>query len=185
LPPKTRTAPAIGDEAVKAKTGRSWSEWFAVLDEAGARKMPHREIAAFLESEHRLGGWWDQMVTVAYEQARGLRDKHQKPSGYEISGSKTVGAAVRLLYEAWENPKLLRKWLPDGAAMTVRKATSGKSMRITWADGTSLNVYFDAKGGGKSQVAVQHGKLRNARDAARIKAYWAEALERLKAVVEG
>jgi len=81
MPARTKQKPGIRDEAVKARTGRDWAEWFAVLDQAGARKMTHRAIAVWLEKNHGLGGWWDQMVTVAYEPARGLRDKHQKPSG--------------------------------------------------------------------------------------------------------
>ena len=31
--------PRMSDEAVKAKTGKSWKEWFALLDKAGAKKM--------------------------------------------------------------------------------------------------------------------------------------------------
>ena len=43
---------------------------------------------------------------------------------------------------------------------TIRKATPKKSLRVTWGDGrTSLNVSFQAKGAGKSQVVVQHVKL--------------------------
>jgi hypothetical protein len=183
MPAKKGPEPGISDEAVKAKTGKTSAEWFAILDKAGARKMKHREIVALLEEGHAIGGWWDQMVTVAYERSRGLRDKYQKPSGYEVGASKTLSVDVDVLYQAWHSPKLLRTWLPDWAKMTVRRATPNKSMRITWPDGTSVNVYFSSKGDGRSQVAVQHGKLAGARDAARAKAYWAEALKRLNTAV--
>ena len=43
-PPKAR----VSDEAVRAKTGKAWTEWFAVLDRAGAATLTHREIAAHL-----------------------------------------------------------------------------------------------------------------------------------------
>ena len=76
------------------------------------------------------------------------------------------------------------RWLPD-PQFTVRKATPGKSMRITWVDGrTSVEANFYAKGLGRSQVAVQHNKLPDAAAGKRMKAYWAEALEQLKAAVE-
>ena len=39
-------------EAVKAKTGKDWAGWFAVLDRAGARKMSHTEIATRLYERH-------------------------------------------------------------------------------------------------------------------------------------
>ena len=31
------TSPRMSDEAVKAKTGKVWKEWFAILDLAGAK----------------------------------------------------------------------------------------------------------------------------------------------------
>jgi hypothetical protein len=63
--------PRLSDAAVQAKTGKTWQEWFAVLDAAGARAMDHQSIAAYSYQQLRLPGWWAQMVTVAYEQARG------------------------------------------------------------------------------------------------------------------
>jgi len=77
------TQPTISDAAVQSKTGRVWSEWFAQLDKEGAARLAHREIAAALRDRHGLSGWWSQMVTVAYEQARGLRplvtfEKHRE-----------------------------------------------------------------------------------------------------------
>ena len=123
------------------------------------------------------------MVTVGYEQARGLRQKHEKPNGYEISGSKTIEVPVTKAFAAWEDEKLRRKWLKD-AGFTIRKATPQKSMRITWVDGkTSVEVNFYAKGEAKSQVAVQHSKLADARQAKRMKKYWGEQLEKLKEVL--
>jgi uncharacterized protein YndB with AHSA1/START domain len=170
----------ISPEAVEAKTGKAWPEWLAILDKAGARKMNHKEIVAHLSEHHpEVGGWWTQMVTVGYEQARGLREKHQKPEGYEISGSKTIAVPVATLFEAWEDPKIRNRWLKE-KNLIIRKATPSKTMRITWVDGKSkLDVYFTAKGAQKSQVAVLHGKLTSKAAAAKMKAYWAEALERL------
>jgi len=180
----TKTA-GIGGEAVRAKTGKTWRQWLAILDQAGAGKMNHTEIVGFLEKRRpEMDGWWMQMVTVGYEQARGLREKHQKPTGYEVGGSKTVGVPVAVLFQAWQDRTIRRRWLPD-ASITIRKATPSKSMRITWTDGTSsLSVNFYPKGGGKSQVVLQHGKLANAKEAARWKGYWAKTLGRLKEILE-
>ncbi|HET6763917.1 MAG TPA: DUF1801 domain-containing protein, partial [Longimicrobiaceae bacterium] len=41
-------APPVGDDAVRAATGRTWAEWFAVLDRAGAAEKAHPEIVAIL-----------------------------------------------------------------------------------------------------------------------------------------
>ena len=36
--------------------------------------MNHKQIVALLYAKHNVGPWWQQMVTVTYEQARGLID---------------------------------------------------------------------------------------------------------------
>lgn|ERR1043166_2072867 len=176
--------PRMSDEAVKAKTGKTWKEWFAILDKAGARKFSHQEIVKFLNTEHSVGPWWQQMVTVTYEQARGLRALHQKPEGYSISASRTINVPLAKLYKAFANEKTRKGWLGEDG-LVVRKATTDKSLRVTWKDGkTSLEIDFYAKGDKKSQVALQHSKLPNAKSAATMKTYWGKALDRLRAKVE-
>src|SRR5436305_706796 len=105
MPTKTKdTYAGISSDAVNAKTGKGWAEWFAVLDEAGAAKWPHKEIAKFLH-EHACGDWWSQMVTVGYEQARGLRVKHQTADGFTAGASKTVDVPVAALFKSWTDDK--------------------------------------------------------------------------------
>jgi uncharacterized protein YndB with AHSA1/START domain len=173
----------ISSEAVKARTGRSWAQWFALLDKAKARTMTHKEIVAVLSKKHGLGPWWQQMVAVGYEQAKGLRAKHEKPDGFEISRVKTIKAAVGDVYEAWGNTRRRAQWLP-GAKLTIRKATENKTLRVTWSDGSNLEVNLYAKGPAKTQIAVQHGKLKSARTATQQKAFWGEAFDRLAQVLE-
>lgn len=174
----------VGSEAVMRATGRAWDEWLTVLDRAGAKAMPHKEIALLLSRKFKVPNWWSQMVTVGYEQARGLRAVNQKANGYAASSSKTFGVDVDDLYAAWSEPRQRAKWLP-GAPLEVRKATSGKSMRITWTTGaSSVDVNFFAVARGKSRVQVEHGKLASAAAAARQKAYWSEALGRLKGFLD-
>ena len=62
----------MSDEAVKAATGKDWSQWHAFLDASGAAEKSHKQIALDL---HAAGvpGWWAQMVTVGYERMIGRR----------------------------------------------------------------------------------------------------------------
>lgn len=187
---KTGLTPRISDEAVRAKTGKTWKEWFALLDKAEAKKMSHPEIAACVSifaCVSRAGGigpWWRQMVAVSYEQARGLREKHEKPSGYEISVSRTIAAPVNAVYRAWVDDKVRAKWLPE-KSITIRRSTENKSVRITWSDGkTSLEVRLYPKGERKCQVTAQHSKLSDATAAEKMKNYWAKALDQLKQMIE-
>lgn len=180
------TAAGISSDAVRAKTGKTWDEWFAILDRAGAAEWPHKEIAIYLHDQCDCGDWWSQMVTVGYEQARGLRVKHQKcDGGFSASASKTIGVPVGALFDAWNNPKVLAKWLPDGKTLVIRKTTPNKSLRITWIDGTTnVDVNLVAKGDAKSQVAIEHQKLASVAEVTRFKAFWAAALVKLQALLE-
>ena len=181
---KATKGPRMSDEAVKAKTGKTWKEWFAILDKAGATKMTHQEIVKLLNTNHSVGPWWQQMVTVTYEQQRGLRDEHQKPGGYEISVTRTVNVPLGKLYKAFATDKSRAHWLAE-EGLIVRKATANKSMRVTWKDGqTSLEIGFYSRGDDKSQVAVQHSKLPDAKAAAKMKTYWGQALVRLRTLLE-
>ena len=172
----------MSDQTVESRTGKTWPLWFKHLDAAGAKKMTHQEITAHL-SKNGVGPWWTQMVAVTYEQARGLREKHQKPDGYEISVSRIIAAPVGKAFKAWTVEKVRKQWLP--ANLKIRKATNNKSLRITWEDGkTSLAVAFLPKGANKSQVVAQHSKLPNMTSATRLKKSWAEALDRMKTLLE-
>ena len=44
-----------------------------LLDKDGCKKMPHKQIAEIVHEKYGVGPWWCQMVTVGYEQSRGLR----------------------------------------------------------------------------------------------------------------
>ncbi|HLE61317.1 MAG TPA: DUF4287 domain-containing protein [Thermoanaerobaculaceae bacterium] len=182
---KEASKPAgISDATVKARTGRTWSEWFAILDDVGAVNLAHKAIVALLSEHHRVGPWWRQMITVAYEQERGLREKHQTPEGFQISTSKTITAPVGAVFGAWANEEVRGEWL-KAAGFNVRKATEGKSVRIAWGDGTSsVDVSFYARGPEKSRVVVDHKRLAGAGEVARMKAFWSEALEALRRIVE-
>lgn len=156
---QTRRSGDIGDTAVKARTGKTWAEWFAILDGAGATRMSHKEIVAYLGERHQVPEWWQQMVAVTYEQGRGLREKHETPGGFQVSVTKTTSVPVDKLFEAWQSEGLRARWMPN-RGITIRKATPNKSLRIGCVDGkTSLDVLFYARGEKKSQGSILHYAL--------------------------
>jgi uncharacterized protein YndB with AHSA1/START domain len=174
----------VGNEAVLKATGRAWDEWLRLLDRAGAKALPHKDIALMLSRKFEVPDWWSQMVTVGYEQARGLRVVNRKADGFAVNASRTVAAPLGKLYNAWHDPLIRARWLLD-APVEVRKCTEGKSIRMTWtAGGSSVDVNFSPKGADRSVVHVQHGKLPRAADVTRQKAFWSQTLERLKALLE-
>lgn len=174
----TRTA-GIGDDAVLKATGHTWAQWGKMLDADGCKKMPHKQIAEIVHEKHGVGPWWSQMVTVGYEQMRGLRKPHETSRGWQAGVSRTMSVPLARLYGAWADAAERRKWM-GSRKITVRKATRNKSLRIACNDDTSLEVNFYSKGMGKAQVALQHNKLKSQEDVAQSKAYWSAAMEKLK-----
>lgn len=178
-PPVAQFAKLAGmsDDAVKAKTGRTWEEWVRKLDRQDAISMSHKEIAELVHKEFEISGWWAQTVTVGYERIRGLREVGQRRTTgkFDANKSKTFPVPVSRLYKAWSVKGTRQRWLPD-VEMKVRTSSKDKSMRITWPDGTSVHAYFTAKGPEKSSVAVQHIGLPSKKELAARKDYWAERL---------
>jgi Domain of unknown function (DUF4287) len=181
----TREARSSG-EGVRRATGRDRDQWFALLDAWGAAGRPYREIADWLTGEHDLSKWWAQKLIVEYEQARGLRPAGVRPDGtFTVTASKTVAVPVERLFEAFVDAKLRGRWLP-GAKMHRRTSERGRSARFDWEDGsTRVSVGFLAKGTTKGQVGLEHEQLPNGRSAEKMKAFWRERLEALKALLEG
>jgi hypothetical protein len=173
----------VGDEAVKKATGRNWAAWCQALDAAGAQTLPHSDIARLVFERFRVGPWWAQMVTVGYEQARGLRVAHQRPDGFSVSATKTLAAGTERVYAAWNVDAERNRWL--GTNLKVRSATPPKSIRLAGSDGLSQIVVMLHAKGAKTQVAVEHNKLKDTAEVARMKSYWKSALERLRSAVEG
>jgi hypothetical protein len=181
---QSKQTTSMSDAAVQRATGKNWSQWFAILDKAGARKMAHPEIARMLGSKYKCPSWWRQMVTVEYERARGLREKYQTPSGYHAGRSITLGVPIEQVFDAWQDSSARRRWLPD-PNFTVRKANVNKSMRITWVDGkTNIEAMFYSKGPKKSLLTVDVTKLSDAKAVAQWKSYWGDALAKLKSILE-
>jgi hypothetical protein len=96
-----RESKRMSDHAVKERTGKTWAEWFKILDKAGAKKWQHKEISAYLGEKQNVGPWWGQMVAVAYEHERGIREKFQKCDGeFAASGSRTLKVPLSRAYDA-------------------------------------------------------------------------------------
>jgi hypothetical protein len=193
LPPKPApAAPAAADYArlagksdaiLKEKTGCTWERWVRSLDAHKAYTWPHREIAKYVAEKYKVPGWWAQTVTVGYERIKGLRAVGQRRDGlFEASKSRTFAVPVARLYRAFHDRSIRDRWLP-GVDLTVRGATREKSMRITWPDRTSVMVWFERKGAGKSVVALAHGKLPDRAAVTLAKEYWGDRLDALKGVL--
>jgi len=175
-------AVGVSSDAVARRTGKSWAEWFALLDAAGAAELDHKGIVAVLAQRHGVGPWWQQMVTVAYEQARGKNGNATTDDGFQVDVSKVLELPLAKLFRFWAEPAERNKWLADDR-FSIHKATASKSIRARWGRGVSrIDVDFCEKGPSKSQVTVQHNRIETSDAAEQMKAYWAKKIRALEAL---
>lgn len=175
------------DAAVQKATGKTWSEWFAVLDRAGATTMSHPEIAHWLYEHHlgkpgktggtnvaTSGGWWSQMVTVEYERARGLRAVNQQADGFLVAVHKTVPGSVNALQRQWQtllkSPAVAKKKL-----VPIPSKTKRAMLRYQTAIGKVI-VSFDERGPGKARIMVESAQLPNKTAVETARRFWKQIL---------
>jgi uncharacterized protein YndB with AHSA1/START domain len=195
----------ISDDAVIKRTGKDLKHWFKVIDKFNCKKNGHKATAKYLNEKHDVDGWYSQMLTVEYERENGLRDIHEKTTGYAVSASRTINAPVEDVYDAWAKPSKLNKWFTTGAKQTFReggkysnndkdkgefrKIVKNKRIRFTWENekhcpGTIVQVSFDKKGKDKTTITVQHEKLPDRKGRDDMKTGWSWAMDSLKSWLE-
>jgi hypothetical protein len=168
------------DEArIIAATGKEPGEWFTILDERGARELPHKEIARILREELGVPSWWSQMVTVEYEKHIGRRETGQRGGSWSSTTSRTVPGTMDEVLERW---LALLAAAPeqdafDGVPWAAEPAVSRTEKRRYWrvplADGSKVTVTISDKPGGDGSIlAATSDKLAGKEDAGRWKAYW-------------
>ena len=187
MAPTTRSAAVpkmpVSDTAVKAKTGRTWAQWCTILDRAKAQSMSHREVVTLLHEKFGVAEWWQQMVTVGYERARGRRAVNQTSQGFATSVSRTIASSAARAHRAWTDAPLRAAWLP-GQRFAVRTASPGKTIRLTWPDETKVEVRITPRTASKCVVEVTHTGLAGTAAVRGAKSFWGARLDALRDVLE-
>jgi hypothetical protein len=173
------TTSKISNEAVKAATGKEWQEWYEILEAAGSRQKPHKEIAQWLyDSGHITGDWWGQMVTVGYEQHIGRREAGQNCVGdYTINSTKTVNTTLDGALQLWlEGVKGLKEFnsVPFANEPRVSSSEKWRYWRVELADDSAINVVIGVKSESKASIALEHRKLADKGISETWRAYWKE-----------
>lgn len=179
LPPRAAD-PGMSEATILKGSGRSWDDWFLLLDAWAATTKTHTEIARFVHAEHGIDGWWSQTVTVGYERARGMRARNQRPEGFEVSVSKTIPVPAMEAWRAFVEPSRRAAWLDLGLRMRTGTRTMGRSARFDVpTEGTRVNVVFQPRDDGRTTVTVTHVKLADEGDVAAHRTAWKARLDRL------
>ena len=173
------------DEVLLERTGSSWDQWFALLDEHDSTSRTHTEIARWLRDAIGVDSWWSQTITVGYEQERGLRVPGQQADGsFAASASKTIAVSAQQATDAFTDDALRARWLPD-MALHLRTVRPGHTLSATVVDEPGrLSVGFTPKGEDRCQVSLLQAKLPDAATGTRLTAHWRERLAGLKRVLK-
>ncbi len=168
--------PEIADQRVLDATGRSWDEWCDIIDAWPQHVDGHPAVAAWLEAEHKLSGWWAQGVTVGWERITGRRLPGEMPDGtFTANKSRTVEADAaglrRLLLDDADRADLF-----PGHSVALLSKPSAKAIRLGFSDSVAL-LSLTLKAGGRVAVSVQHSKLADADAIDEWKFYWDEWLD--------
>jgi uncharacterized protein YndB with AHSA1/START domain len=183
--------------SAKAATGRTYEDWFRLLDAAGGATAGRKALGDLLLKKHNLDAWWAITLIVEYEKTRGAFDKDGAPRGYNICVTKSFSAPPARAFEElakgawWLGPKATAT-LAEGAAFddgdghtgTFKKVVPGKSIKFTWQGaGHQLGETVEIKltpSGAKTAVALTHDRLPDRAAADGMRAAWAAFLEAWK-----
>ena len=172
--------------SIEAATGRTWSEWVALLNYAGAQAMEHKAIAEFVHDELKgkldSAGWWAQGVAVAYEQEIGRRRPGQSNDGsFETSVTKTVLGSKEDVLALWVEAHGEAKDFNGEIVHNVRASVT--PVRCYWrcslGDGSSLSIATEQKGPAKAMITATHSKLASEAAKDEWRHYWKELISRL------
>ncbi|MDX1450643.1 MAG: hypothetical protein R3246_16465, partial [Acidimicrobiia bacterium] len=152
--------------------------WVELIEAWPGHSEGHTAIAAWLQSEHDVDGWWAQSVTVGYERIVGIRLPHQMSDGtFTANKSKTITADADVIEKMLRHPDDHADLFP-GHEAELRSRPDTKVVRIGIGGGVAI---FDVQSreNGRSRVVVTHEKLPSLDSVERWKFYWHEWLEAL------
>ena len=186
-PTETASADAFptSEAATVRATGKTYPDWFDVLDGWGATGQTHTAIARWLRDDLGVDGWWAQSITVAYERARGLRAVHEMRTGFSVAVTRTIAVDDATALAAFTDATIRDRWLPD-APMAQRPTKAARTARFDWATPASRVVVNVApRDDRRTTVTISHERLPDAASAGEQKSAWRDRLGALRRVLEG
>lgn len=169
----------VSSSTVQARTNHTWEEWFQMLDEHRAHELDHKAIVALVAELGQRDGWWTQMIAVAFEQARGLREKNERAEGYAASVTRTIEAPLERVYDAVVERSASARWLRE-PKVDVHRATTNRAARGSWDGEKTLSFQFSPRGPLRCQLVIQQEKLGSIAEVGKVKRYWAQKLDALE-----
>jgi hypothetical protein len=191
----------VSSTSVKKCTGRSWRQWVTILDHAGARNWPHREINLLLKKSYKLTPWWQQGVAMGYEIHAGRRIEGRSEKGlYAMTASKAVPLNQKKAWALLSSVEGMGVWLQPFAPFAwkkgqgfevdggifgeVRTILAPERLRISWkeeawAKASVIQLVVIPRKGEKCIVVIQHESIPTESLKEKLRARWKESLSEL------
>jgi hypothetical protein len=170
--------PEHTDEVIEANTGRGWEQWRELIDAWPGHRDGHTAVAAWLQADHGVDGWWAQAVTGGWERITGRRLPYQMADGsFTANKSATITTdhdALREMLLAADG----RAALFPGLEAELRSRPASKNVRIGLAQGVA-EISLAQRDDGRATVTVAHAKLDAPEDVEQWKGFWSGWLEAL------
>jgi len=204
---KLEAEQTLSDAGCQAATGKTLTEWFALLDAREALKDGRRNTVMHLYEQMGRNDWWATTIAVEYEkQAGAVVKKDGLPEGYGICVTKTIAAPLEQVYKAWTDSALASRWLGAGMQAEVKdggayrnadgdcgkflRVRENKDLRLSWENPafsapSLVDMALSDKGGGKTGLLLNHTRIQTRPEADGLRAAWGEAFNKLKAMLEG
>lgn len=194
----------VSSDAVERATGRGWDAWIAFIDGRGGGRMDHKQIVKLVGTSGGVdSGWWQQMVTVGYEHAKGRRQTGETTdAGFQVGVQRAIPAAREALWELLTSGPGRRAWLGSvrsprfepgtrmksraGLEVEVRTVKPGHRLRLAWrpagrAADTTLQLTLSCPRNTRSRTTLRfhHEKLADEAEREDARVHWRAVLEEL------
>lgn len=163
-------------DSVRSGTGRSYEQWYELLDNAGARDLSHQEIARWIAAQGVDSGWWCQSITGSYERHIGRRVEGQTCTGdFKTSTSRTLDATLDEVLQRWcttVDGQTEFNGVPVAEKPSVAATGRWRYWRAKLADGGRVTVSITSAPSGRTSFGLSHDKLAGADEVELWKTYW-------------
>ena len=170
--------PDMAEAKLVEATGRGWDAWCDLVDAWPGHADGHGAVAAWLQDEHDVPGWWAQTITVGWERITGRRLPHQQPDGTFTAGrSRTVRVDADELRAALLDADDRTDLFP-GMPTELRSRPTSRTVRLGMDPGV-VELDLAPRDDGRVTVSVAHAKLPAPEDVTVWKQWWGAWLEAL------